>query len=338
MEKEITEAIQAKADEISFSGVISLKVGNVSYQQASGFRDRANELPNTLETRFATASCTKGFTALAIAKLIDNGAFDLDTTARSLLGDRIKNLHPEITIRQLLSHTSGIGDYLDEDEAGDINEFFLSIPVHRLSSPFDFVPLLEKKNQKFPPGEKSSYSNSGYMLLSIIIELVATIPYQDFVEEHVFTKSGMRRSAFFRSDALPDNTALGYISKDNPLRTNIFNLPIRGGGDGGAYTTVADMERFWEVLKLFTILPQELTDKMTAAHSVVDNSKYGYGFWIDSDWNYISLIGCDAGVSFYSSTNRSNDDGFTVISNTSSGVWPIAKLIKSHLLESFENA
>lgn len=333
MTQEITEAIQNKAEEISFSGVISFKFENISYQRAYGFRDRANEFPNTLETCFASASCTKGFTALAIAKLIENGDFEFDTTARSILCDRVNNLHSEITIGQLLSHTSGIGDYMDEDDITDINEVVLSIPAQQLLSPFDYVPLIEEKTQKFSPGKKSSYSNSGYIILSMIVELISATPYQDFVEENVFKKAGMNSSAFYRSDALPQNTALGYISKTDPLRTNIFNLPIRGGGDGGAYTTVADMDVFWNALKSFTILPEELTNKMTTVKSVVEKSDYGYGFWIGNKRNLIELIGCDAGVSFYSATNRSGNDGFTLISNTSSGVWPIAKLIKQFLLE-----
>jgi CubicO group peptidase (beta-lactamase class C family) len=330
MKNNLIELVRQKTDEISFSGVVGFRSDGQSHQEAFGYRDRANKIENTTETRFGLASGTKGFTALGIATLISEGKLELDTTAHLILGTKIKNLHPDITIRQLLAHTSGIGDYYDEDEIGEKDDFILSIPVQDLVSPLDYIPLLEEKKQKFQPGTDSSYSNSGYIALAIVIEVIASIPYQEFVEKMVFAKANMEQSGFFRSDCLPDNTALGYVSKDDPLRTNIFNLPVLGGGDGGAYSTLADMSRFWECLKSFQTLPESTLESFLKAQNTVDDGWYGYGFWIDRKRDYIQLVGHDAGVSFYSSTSRTSEDGFTIISNTSSGAWTLARLIKQN--------
>lgn len=328
MKNKLKEQIYQKVEETSFSGVVSLAANEDLFQAAFGYRDRANKLPNTTETRFGIASGTKGFTALGIAALIDEGKIGLDTFAYTIIGNRVKNLHRNITIRQLLAHTSGIGDYYDEDEIDDTDEFILAIPVQNLGSPLDYIPLLEEKAQKFDPGTDTSYSNSGYITLAIIIELTASMPYQKFIEDVIFSKAQMERSGFFRSDRLPANTALGYISEKDQLRTNIFNLPVLGGGDGGAYSTLEDMNRFWQKVKGAHILPDQSVAPFLKRQNMVGDQGYGYGFWIDDKLDHIKLVGHDAGVSFFSSTSLSRDEQVTVISNTSTGVWPIANLIK----------
>ncbi|MCB0070530.1 MAG: beta-lactamase family protein [Caldilineaceae bacterium] len=329
MNKNLTERLCRKAEETDFSGVVFLESNGDVFHQAFGDRDRANRLPNTGETRFGLASGTKGFTALGIAALIDAGEFGLDTCARAIVGDRIENLNPDITIGQLLSHTSGIGDYYDEDEIGDSDEFVLGIPVQNLVSPLDYIPLLEEKAQKFPPGTASSYSNSGYIALAIIIELVASMPYQKFIENAVFAPAQMERSGFFRSDCLPADTALGYVSDQERLRTNIFHLPVVGGGDGGAYATAEDMARFWTALKASRIVPLQTLAPFLQPQSTVDNQRYGYGFWFDDKLDHIKLVGLDAGVSFFSSTSPAKDESVTIMSNTSSGAWPLVSLIRA---------
>lgn len=330
-----TELIVSKAKEIDFSGVVSVKSGNMeAHRLTFGYRDRANKLSVTNNTRFGIASGTKGFTALAIAILIEEGELTLETRARSILGDRIENLHSQITIQQLLGHTSGVGDHYDEEEIGDgVDGFLLSIPVRNLFSPLDYIPLLEEKSQKFPPGSRTCYSNGGYVILSIIVETLASTSFHEFVEERIFNAAGMTRSGFFRSDSLPDDTAFGYVSDKDFLKTNIFNLPIIGSGDGGAYSTVSDFDRFWHNLKSGEILSLQTLAPFVKAQHPLEDQWYGFGFWIDKDLDRIELCGYDAGVSFYSSTSRQSEDTFTIISNTSKGAWPITKVVKSSILQ-----
>ena len=113
-----SEAIGLVADQRGFAGVVSVdRGGEMVFAKAFGFADRAHQLPNTVATRFAIASGTKGLTALTVVSLIDDHALDMSTTARSVLGTDLPLIGDDVTIEHLLSHRSGIGDYLDE-EAG----------------------------------------------------------------------------------------------------------------------------------------------------------------------------------------------------------------------------
>jgi CubicO group peptidase (beta-lactamase class C family) len=324
--------LRRKAAETSFSGAVSMRIDGFSHCEAFGFRDGPNQTPNSVETRFGTASVTKGFTALGIAGLIESGDLAFDTAARSIVGSRIANLNAEITIGQLLCHTSGIGDYLDEEKLEGIDQFETAIPSHKLISPLDYIPMLEAEPQKFAPGSRFSYSNSGYIVLSIIIELMVGDPYQDVIERRIFERAGMTRSEFFRADCLPENTATGYLSTGPTWHSNIFNLPIRGGGDGGAYTTVGDMDRFWSAFLNGKLVGPDMVAELLSVR--VQNNRrdaYGYGFWLDDDAGHIALIGGRAGGSHQIPNNRSGDIGYTVISNTTPGAWPIIKLLDAGL-------
>lgn len=326
----LREKILECAKETGFSGVVGIQSGaSWSFAEAFGFRDRANELANQLSTRFGIASGTKGFTAVGIAALVEQKLLHFATPANHILGESLKNLDPDITVAQLLGHTSGIGDYLDEEKIQDFEHFVLAAPVQNLVSPFDYVPLIEKEAQKFPPGTRFSYSNSGYIVLAMIIELVSGQPYQDFIGEQVFTRAGMVESGFFRSDDLPGDTALGYIQDEDSWRTNVFHLPVRGGGDGGAYTTIGDMQKFWQRLKSFRLASAALVSEMLQPQplSGSGNLKHSCGFWIDESANQLILEGCDAGASFRSATDLKTDDGYTIMSNTSSGAWPLVRVL-----------
>ncbi|MCH2156099.1 MAG: beta-lactamase family protein [Opitutales bacterium] len=330
---DIAASLDIKARETSFSGVVEVVSAECSFRKSLGYRDRANKLKIDCDTRFGTASGTKGFTALAVASLVESGEIRMDTKAVSILADRFPELHPDITIQQLLAHTSGVGDHYDEELIqGGVDDFFLSIPVQDLVSPFDYLPLLRERPQKFAPGDRACYSNGGYVLLAMIIESVSGMDFQRYVEERVFHPSGMRCSGFFRSDDLPENAALGYLAGENDSRTNALNLPVIGSGDGGAYSCLEDMKSFWRSLLSLKIVTKPTLDQMIQPRNRIENSDYGLGFWIEAGGNFITLEGYDAGVSFYSGCSRDLKTQFTVISNDRLGAWPIVKALKKSLL------
>jgi CubicO group peptidase (beta-lactamase class C family) len=112
----LQDAVATAAEQSGFSGVVRVdRAGGLELSAAYGFADRAHEVPNTVETMFATASGAKTLTALAVMSLVERGTLDLGTTARSLLGDDLPLIAHDVTIEHLLAHRSGIGDYLDED-------------------------------------------------------------------------------------------------------------------------------------------------------------------------------------------------------------------------------
>lgn len=143
----------------------------------------------------------------------------------------------------------------------------------------------------------------------------------------------MTSSGFFRSDCLPKNTALGYLEKKNRSVTNVFNLPVIGSGDGGAYSNLKDMKSFWKALLNHQIVSKKTLQSMIQKQNKLGGTEYGYGFWTEAESKLIALEGYDAGVSFYSATTLDSRMMFTVISNNREGAWPILKMIKKELLQ-----
>lgn len=317
--------LQTLADETDFSGVVIVsRAGVQDVAFARGFADREAKRPNTIETQFATASATKTFTALAVASLIESGQLEWDTPLRSLVGDALPLVGPAVTIQQLLGHTSGVGDYLDEDVITDIEAYDIGIPVERLSAPRDFLSLLDGLPHKTPPGTAFAYNNSGYVMLSLAIEAATGASYHDVVGERVFEPADMVDTGFFRSDDLPPRAALGYLSDG---RTNVALLPVRGVGDGGAYTTVDDIERLWTALFAGRIVPMPTVERLVERRGTEpeDGRRYGLGFWLAADRPTVMLEGADAGVSFWSAYGRQSGMVSTVISNSTSGAWPLVR-------------
>ena len=101
---------------------------------------------------------------------------------------------PAVTIEHLLGHTSGVGDYLDEDELGDIDDYVMGRPVHEIATPADFLPLLDGHPQRTPPGSAFAYNNGGYVMLSVAVEVATGRSYFDLVQERVLDPAGMARN------------------------------------------------------------------------------------------------------------------------------------------------
>jgi CubicO group peptidase (beta-lactamase class C family) len=277
------------------------------------------------------ASGSKGFTALAMVSLIADGALALDTSARSVLGSDLPLIDDRVTIEHLLSHRSGIGDYLDEDVHSDTNEYVMPVPVQDLESTEGFLAVLDGFPQKFEPGTDFVYCNGGFVVLALIAERASGTAYHDLVQQLVFDKAGMTETAFLRSDE-PTEAALGYLDAEG-LRTNVLHLPVRGNGDGGCYTTLEDMHRFWAALMAGTIVPHEWVSEMTRPRSTDTSSgeRFGLGFRLLPTRDVIALEGCDAGASFRSDHDPVTGTEFIVLSNTAEGAWPLAKVLEATL-------
>jgi CubicO group peptidase (beta-lactamase class C family) len=313
------------ARDSGFSGVVRIdRAGATVVADAYGFADRAWGIPNTVATRFAMASGNKAFTALVVARLVQDGVLGWDTTARALLGSDLPLIDDGVTVEQLLAHRSGIGDYVDEDLDTDIDDYVLPVPVHELAETEQFLAVLDGSAAKFAPGERFSYCNGGYVVLALLAERAGGKPFHDLVRELVTEPAGMADTAFLRSDELPGGVARGYL---DALRTNVLHLPVRGSGDGGCYTTAADMAAFWRALFGGAIVEEATLAAMIRPRSDVpeENLRYGMGFWLHATGDAVLLVGCDAGVSFHSLHDPSGDTTRTVLANTSTGAWPLAR-------------
>jgi CubicO group peptidase (beta-lactamase class C family) len=326
--------IDSIAEANGFSGVVRVDRGDeIELANAYGLAHRGYEIPNTVDTQFAIASGTKGLTAVTVASLIEDGSLDFSTTARSVLLQDLPLIGDDVTIEHLLSHRSGIGDYLDEDADHDIADYLMPVPVHELATTEQYLAVLDGHGTKFPPNEGFAYCNGGYVVLALIAERTSGVPFHELVRQRVCEPAGMDDSAFLRSDELPGRAALGYLTIDGVTRTNVFHLPVRGNGDGGIYSTVADVSSFWTALFAGQIVSADCVAELVRARSHVPrmSRRYGLGFWLDESSDIVMLEGCDAGVSFWSAHDPGQKITHTVISNTSDGAWPIARLLAEKL-------
>ena len=294
VEQSLHSALDAMADETDFSGVVHVsRRGEPLYEHARGEADRAHGIANTLDTQFGIASGVKGFTALVVMSLVDEGVLGLDTPVRSVIEDELDQIDPAVTVYHLLSHTSGIGDYLDEEAPGDIDDYVLTRPVHELASTADYVPMLRGHPAKFAAGARFAYCNGGFVILALVAEIAGRSSFYDLVDGRVLQPAGMASTSFLRSDELPGTAAIGYLPAGDGWRTNHLHLPVRGSGDGGAYSTVGDFARFWPALFAGVILPRPVVDEMVRPHhdAPSDSRRYGLGFWLHPDRAIVMLEG-----------------------------------------------
>jgi CubicO group peptidase (beta-lactamase class C family) len=332
--------IARKIKEMDFSGVVSfapLGAGS-SLDLAFGSADRANRVPNTVETRFAMASGSKIFTAVAVGLLIQDGKIALDTRLADCVRSRESRFDSAVTIAHLLSHTSGVPDYFDEYVQSDYAALWKARPCYSMISPSDFLPLFENEPMKARPGGDFAYSDSGFILLGLVIEEVTGQDFRDVIADRVFRPCGMTRSGYFAMDALPENTACGYVPHgENGWHTNIYSVPSIGAPDGGAFTTVGDLRLFWTSLLAGRVLSPEMCDRFLSPTVQVkerdESWHYGYGVWLRTDgetW-IVSIEGSDPGVAMESQVRLSDGLILTVLSNVSDGAWPVFQMLDETL-------
>lgn len=326
-----------EAGETPFTGVVWIREAqNVVFAQGYGYANRAERLPNALNTRFGMASGSKIFTAVAICQLVEQGRLRFDARLLELVKADFPHFDPGITVHHLLTHTSGAPDYFDEEFMDDFAALWEKTPVYALRSPRDLLPLFQKQPMKFAPGARFSYNNGGFVLLGLIIEAVTGQPYVDYVTKQVIMPAGMTDTGYFPMHALPERTAYGYIENEGgSWETNIFAVPTYGQPDGGAFTTAADMARFWDSLLGHHLLSPEMTERMLTLQIADDEATgYGYGVWLKHSTGVVSaiyVVGEDPGVSLFSRVYPSLGVMLTVIGNTESAVWPVAEALDEYV-------
>jgi CubicO group peptidase (beta-lactamase class C family) len=326
--------VDAVVADTGFSGHVRVEQdGVVVHDEAYGLADRAHAVPMTPETSIGVASGAKTFTALAVLRLVEEGRLTLDTPARELLGADLPLIDDAVTVEQLLSHRSGIGDYLDEDVVEDFSTFSLPVPLRSLDSAESYLTVLDGFPQKFPPGTGFSYCNGGFCVLALLAERAGGEPFHDLVRSLVIEPAGLAHTAYLRSDALPGNAASGYLHGPDhaeALRTNVLHLPVVGGGDGGIFTTAGDVCALWAALDAGRVVsPATWADAQRSRSDVDDNEGYGLGVW---RWGAATeLRGSDVGASF-GSVHQARRLTWAVLSNTSDGAWPMVIRLAQVLL------
>ena len=299
-----------KEESGDFSGVFSVSgTDGVINQYVNGYLNKAEKLPNTPETAFGIASGTKLFTGLSICKLIDGKKLSFEDKLYDLLPYDLGRIDRAVTVYHLLTHTSGVGDYIDE-ESDDCDEqlqkLYDNYPVQLWTRLEYYLQMIAPLSPKFSPGERYGYSNSGYILLGLIVEAVSGLPYQQYVEDFIIAPCNLAHTGFYHTDFLPANTALGYVkdNKTDEWRTNIFSLPITGGSDGGLYTCADDMDKLWRAIMSNNILSEEMTKAFLKSYVAIsekdDKESYGLGVYhYENKGKKVHFaVGGDSGVGF----------------------------------------
>lgn len=269
-----------------FSGVFSVNnEQGVMFEKCCGFRNLNERLINSRDTAFGIASGTKLFTGLAACKLIDEKKLSLEDKLCDVLPYDLGQIDKRVTIFHLLTHTSGVGDYIDEEAADSMERLqalYNRYPVYLWERLEYYLPMITPLPPKFEPGARYGYSNAGFVLLGLVIEAISGLPYRQSVQDAIITPCKLVHTGFYRMDTLPANTALGYIKdeKTGGWRSNIFNLPILGGSDGGLYTCSGDLDRLWRAVFSNKVLSEEMLQAFLKPQVVRGEGKsYGLGVY-----------------------------------------------------------
>lgn len=328
----------AELGRIQFSGSVLFRLENeAKFENSYGFANRSDKVKNTTSTRFSIASGCKIFTAIAIGQLVQKGLLAFDTLLTDLKIQELNQLDSRITVHHLLTHTSGIPDYYDEELMTEYESLWKSVPMYTIASPKCLLPLFINNAMKFEPGTKFSYSNAGFIVLGLIVEKLSGVSFIEYVQENIFQACGMIDSGYFRMDQLPERTALGYVGNDDNWKTNIYSIPIVGGPDGGAYTTVHDLVKFWSALMRGQLLSKSITEQMLYPHAQdSEYIYYGYGVWmtiIDNKIFKYFVMGADPGVVMQSSYYPKLKAEAHVLANVGNGADLIASRIDEMLFQ-----
>lgn len=206
-------------------------------------------------------------------------------------------------------------------------------PNYKIRKNEDLLPLFIEKPMMYPRGDRFQYNNTGYVILAMIIEKITSMAFDKFLKINIFDKCKMNDTGYYELDRLPRKCANNYIYDEsiNGYRTNIYSVDAKGTGAGGAYTTVGDIYRFWDLLLSNKLLSKEMTSEMLSYKSGSDETGYyGYGVWLRKfdDNSYMPYFqGCDPGVSFISSYFPNEKRIVTLVSNYGDNVWKIMRNI-----------
>jgi CubicO group peptidase (beta-lactamase class C family) len=245
-----------KVDEPGFAALIRIG-GRTAYTRTEGVRDLHSKARIDAHTNFRLASFTKQFTAMAIMLLVHDGKLRYEETLTELFPD-FPAYGKTITIRNLLNHTSGLPDYEDLMDAVEKTKGPIWSPQKQIQDA-EVLELLEReKGGKFAPGTSWSYSNSGYVVLGLIIAKVSGQPYGKFLHERIFVPLKMNHSIVYQKGKNEvTNRAFGHSKEGDALKETDQSSTSATLGDGGIYSNLDDLSKWDDALRTHTLLSEK---------------------------------------------------------------------------------
>ena len=248
----------AKIDELmkdyleldQFAGNIIISRGDdLIYQKSFGKADKATDLRNSSDTRFNIGSMGKMFTAAAIIQLHQTGKLNLDDTIDKYIEGFPQEIAESVTIRQLLNHSSGMGNYKYHPDYQENPSRFNSIEA--------LLPLIKDEYPKFEPGESYHYSNSGYILLGAIIEKASGMSYEEYCQKYIWEPAGMKNVSFTSPGNNTKIKSVGYIKTSIGKFKSASNKTSPALPDGGAFCAIRDIYLFFKSINGNSLISAE---------------------------------------------------------------------------------
>jgi CubicO group peptidase (beta-lactamase class C family) len=298
-----------------YSGTLLVARGDrVLHEQAYGLASREYGVPNRPDTRYNLGSINKMFTAVAILRLVESGRLSLqDPVEKHLPGVLDPEVARKVRIEHLLTHTSGLGDFLFTPEMMPLNR----ASFRRVA---DFLPHLANDRLAFEPGTRWAYSNTGFLVLGAILERVTGEEYQAHVRRTIFQPLGMPNTDSYARDAVVQGLASNYELTGSPAgrgwRNVTFDVPVRGTPAGGGYSTARDLYTFMRALTGGQLLSPRMTEAMLTPKPALGSPAYGYGIQLLSpSGNIIGHTGGGPGVSDFVAVHRPSGTFTVALSN-----------------------
>lgn len=289
--------------------VLLARGGQVLLSRGYGLADEASKAPNTPETRFRIGSNTKQFTAMAILLLQERGKLHVQDHLCIYIVDCPAAWQP-ITLHHLLTHTSGIPDYINSPDFPPL--------IGTPATPEQLITRFKDRPLLFAPGTRWSYSNSGYTLLGYIIERVSGESYQQFLQAAIFGPLGMKDTGYDSNDPQPPAHATGYLSPGvKPVYLDMSEFYAAGA----LYSTVEDLYRWDEALLTHQLVSQQALEAMftpsvpcpVGGCALSSDVGYGYGWFVAQESGHRLIYHWGRIDGFRSSNGFYPDDGVMVV-------------------------
>lgn len=264
------------------AAVAVIENGNFIFNKGYGLAVVEEKIPVTDSTDFRLASVTKQFTAMCVLQLIEKGQLKFETTLTDIFPD-FPTYGKEITIKNILQHTSGLVDY-ESLIADTVTVQVKDKDVLKMMMSIDSV--------YFAPGEQHRYSNTGYALLTQVIEKVTGMPFRDYLKENIFNRLGMKNTlAYEKGINTVPNRAYGYTIKDRKVERTDQSITSAVLGDGGIYSNLKDLLKWDQSLYNDELISKSLLEKAFTKGVLNSGEEFNYGFgWRLETYKELKII------------------------------------------------
>lgn len=313
-----------------FNGsVLVAEQGEVIYEKGFGMANMEWDIPNETNTKHRLGSITKQFTAMLILQLVADDAIDLQEPITTYLPDYPKETGDQITTHHLLTHTSGIPNYTSFPN-------FFKDQSRNPYTPDEFVEVFAHKALDFTPGERFSYSNSGYFLLGVIAEKLTGKTYEQLLHDNIFAPLGMNDTGYDNHKDILKNRATGYEKAGSDyVNSSYLDMSIPYSA-GSMYSTVEDLYLWDQALYTDKLLPQKLMDLYFKPYvSAWGDSHYAYGWGVGKERignteEQVDAISHGGGINgFNTNISRVTSDKSLVVLLNNTGGAPLNEITRA---------